>query len=92
MGTREMKRVVVVFQKQRYKPRQCVLFTEDSPYLIFIIRVTAVKLVSLHLCKFGNQRLINDKLLLAIQPLRLVFMPSNPCTQELRHAEIDWRE
>ena len=83
-----MKRAVVVFQKQRFKPRQCVLFTEDSPYLIFIIGVATVKLVNLHFGKFGNQRLVNDKLLLAILPLRLVFVPSNPRTQELRHAEM----
>ena len=88
MGTGKMKRAVVVLKKQRLKPCQRVLLSEDSPYLIFIIGVAAVKLVSLHLGKFGYQRLINDKLLLAILPLRLVFVPSNPRTQELRHAEM----
>lgn len=41
----------------------------------------------LHLGKFSNHRLVNDKLLLAIQPFRFVFMPSNPRTQEIRHTE-----
>ena len=66
MGTREVIGIVVMLQEGRLEVSECVLFTEEPPHLILIIRIGAVELMGFQFGKFSNQRLVDGEMLMAI--------------------------
>ena len=84
----EMVRPAVMLQEERFKVRQRVLFTKQSPDAVFTVWTASVKLYLLQFCKLPYQCFVNDKMLLAIHARRLILMLADALTQKLRHLEI----
>ena len=66
MTTGEVERAIVVLQEDRFKVRQCVLFSEQAPDTLLEVWMAIVKLDNLHFSKLINQGFINDKDLVAV--------------------------
>ena len=77
MAAREMERMVIMFQEERFKMCQGILFTKQTPDMVFTVtKVTAIKLDALQFGKLLNQSIINNKLLIPIPSGRLELMLS----------------
>ena len=76
MTAGEVERMVVVLQEERFKVRKRVLFAEQTPDTVFVIRAVIVtlgfaawlvqELDSLHFGELLNQGFINDEILVAV--------------------------
>jgi hypothetical protein len=55
-----------MFQKQRLKVGQCVVFAKQAPDTVFVVGIAAVELYGFQLGKLLNKSFIDDELLDAI--------------------------
>ena len=78
----EVETIIVMFQKQRFKMRQCVLFTKQAPYAVFELGITGVELNCLQSGKLFNQGFVDNKVLVAVLPWGLVLMVSDALPKE----------
>ena len=77
MAAWEVERMVIMFQEERLKMSQRILFAKQSPDMVFAVtKVTAIKLDALQFGKLLNQSIINNKLLIPIPSGRLELMLS----------------
>ena len=77
MAAREMERMVIMFQEERFKMCQGILFAKQAPDMVFTVtKVTVIKLNALQFGKLLNQSIINNKLLIPIPSGRLELMLS----------------
>ena len=88
MTAREVERVLVMFQEERFKVRQRILLAEQAPDTVLEVWFAIAKLDGLHFGELFNQGIVNDEVLLAVLSWRLVLMLANALLQELRHPEM----
>lgn len=89
MAAWEVERMVIMFQEERLKMSQRILFTKQSPDMVFAVtKVTAIKLNVLQFGKFINQSFVNDKLLIPIPSGGLELVLPYPRLQEVSHFEM----
>lgn len=67
---------------------QCVAFTKQAPDTVLVVRIAAVELYALQLCKLLNQGFINDELLDAVLTGKFVLVLANAFFQEFRHLKV----
>ena len=77
--------MAVMFQEERFKMCQRVLFAKHPPDAVFVAGIAVVELYSLQLGKLLNQSLIDGEVLLAVLSWRFVLMFTYALFQELRH-------
>ena len=64
MSSREVMAVHIVFQEKWLKVCQCVFLTEEPPYAILIIYITAVELMCLQFLELADEVFANSEVLL----------------------------
>ena len=88
MAAWEVERMVIMFQEERLKMSQRILFTKQSPNAVLIVGIIMVKLDALQFGKLINQSFVNNKLLIPIPSGRLELVLPDPRLQELGHFEM----
>ena len=84
----EVETIIVMFQEQRFKMRQCVLFTKQAPDAVFELGITGVELNCLQSGKLFNQGFVDNEVLVAVLPWGLVLMVADALPKELGHPEV----
>ena len=88
MSTREVMAVHIMLQEKRLEVCQCVFLTEESPYAILIIYITAVELVCFQFLELADEVFTDSEVLFAVSPWRLVLMVADTLTEEVGHLEV----
>jgi len=86
--TGEMERAVVMLQEERLEMCQMILFSEKTPYAVFVFIGTMIKLHGLQCGKLLNQNFVYDKVLYAILARGFVLMCAYSLPEERRHLEM----
>ena len=80
--------MVVMLQKQWLEVSKSVLFTEQSPYFVFVVGIAIVELNGFQLCKLLYQGFIDNKLLVAVLAWCFVFMQTDTFLQKCCHLKM----
>ena len=84
----EMVCLVVMLHEQRLVMRQCVLFPEQPPDLVLVVRAAAIELVTLQFRELVYQPVVDDKLHLPVLSRRFVPVAPDTLLEEFGHFKV----